>query len=60
MSQNQSSSNSERDTDQVKQTTDTSATETQVEQVSPIERVESKLKLYISVPKFQVVLKSFM
>ncbi|KXO82580.1 HlyD family secretion protein [Acinetobacter venetianus] len=40
MSQNQSSSNSERDTDQVKQTTDTSATETQVEQVSPIEHTE--------------------
>jgi len=40
MSQNQSSSNSERDTDQVKQTTDTSSTETQVEQVSPIEHTE--------------------
>ncbi len=40
MSQNQSSSNSERDTDQVKQTTDTSLTETQVEQVSPIEHTE--------------------
>ncbi|KXO83155.1 RND transporter [Acinetobacter venetianus] len=40
MSQNQSSSNSERDTDQVKQTTDTSSTETQIEQVSPIEHTE--------------------
>lgn len=40
MSQNQSSSNSERDTDQVKQTTDTPSTETQVEQVSPIEHTE--------------------
>jgi HlyD family secretion protein len=40
MSQNQSSSNSERDTDQVKQTTDTSSTETQVEHVSPIEHTE--------------------
>ncbi|PRD21073.1 UNVERIFIED_CONTAM: antigen protein [Trichonephila clavipes] len=40
MSQNQSSSNSERDTDQVKKTTDTSSTETQVEQVSPIEHTE--------------------
>lgn len=40
MSQNQPSSNSERDTDQVKQTTDTSSTETQVEHVSPIEHTE--------------------